>query len=257
MFENVMFWCEFPDRINWEELNYFFLKNNFTAVIGIACTSRADFEEKKARIGKLSNIKVKLAWPTLPKEKGYWFSSHTSREDIESLSQYKGVKIKLDIEPPIPKGNYKKSMAFWLLKSILKKGRNKLIIPEGAMLSTFPFPKFILKNLGMVFDNKLEYNYIFYSTFIPKLFKSIYRSYMKYFISKRLEENENTFFAAGLLTEGIFGNEPIYQNVKEFDSDLAFLEENNVKNIVIFHLGSFQELKNPEKWLNVIKTYLI
>jgi hypothetical protein len=266
---NLLFWCEFPERMNWEDLNSFFISHSFTAKIGVACTSRQDFEEKKKSIEKYSNLNIAMAWPVLSKENGYWFSSQTERKDIDSLDQYKGMKIKLDIEPRIPNISSYKNNSFalylWLFKQLFMKGKNQQYLQEkitelskttDIMLSTFPFPDTILISLGMVFDKNMKYNYIFYSSFFPKPLRMLYRIYMHFFIKRKLKFSPETFFAAGLLTPGIFNDEPAYKNPGELEKDIKFLLKNNAKNIIIFQLNSFQELKNPSDWLYTIKKYL-
>jgi len=255
---NILFWCEFPEKIDWDKLNAFFRENEFIARIGIVCSSREDYDNKQEKIDNLSNIRLVKAWPVLSQEKGYWFSSQTSKEDIDSLDQYKGLKIKLDIEPPLPSTRSYFKMVLWLFKELFKKGKNKEYLEEkirsfdgDVMLSTFPFPKFVLKRMGMVYDKSFEYNYIFYTSFIPKLFRPLYRLYYRGFIKRRLKFNSSTSFAVGLLSSGIFGNEPVYSTVEEFRKDLKFLKNNNVNNIVVFRLGSFPE--KGKEWLDAIK----
>ncbi len=267
-FDNILFWCEFPDRIDWKKLNEFFKQNDFVADFGIVCVSKEDFLKKKELTSRYSNLKLKRAWPVLSKKQGYWFSSQTSKKAIDSLDQYKGMKIKLDIEPPLPKINSYQTNKFvmdlWLLTQMFKKGKNQNYLKKkilelskttDVMLSTFSFPKLIAKRMGMIYSKKLSYNYIYYSSFIPKFFLPLYNVYISSYIKKRLRFDKQTFFAVGLLTPGIFNDEPCYKKVSELDYDLKFLLKRKVKNCVIFRLGSFLELKQPKKWLKVIKKY--
>ena len=268
MFKNILFWCEFPERINWQKLNTFFKNQDFVADIGIVCTSKQDYLGKAKNISKLSNVKLKRAWPVLSKLEGYWFSSQTSRKSIDSLDQYKGMKIKLDIDPPLPTINsYKRNkfvMDAWLASQMFKKGKNQkylwkkvheLIKSGDVMLSTFSFPRFIAKRMGVLYDKKLSYNYIYYSSFIPKFLRGLYNAYMSRFIKQKLKFDSETYFAVGLLTPGIFNDEPCYKLISELDHDLKFLLKRGVKNCVVFRLGSFLELKDSARWLKVIKKY--
>jgi len=268
MFEKILFWCEFPERIKWEKLNSFFKLNNYMANIGIVCTSKKDYMIKAKKIQKLSNINLERAWPVLSKMEGYWFSSQTSRKSIDSLNQYKGMKIKLDIEPPLPKINsYKRNkfvMNSWLASQILKKGKNQKYLWKkikelnktgDVMLSTFSFPKFIAKRMGLLYDKKLSYNYIYYSSFIPKFLRWLYNIYMASFIKQKVKLDNEIYFAVGLLTPGIFNDEPCYQYAYELEKDMKFLLKRKVKNCVVFRLGSFLELKNATKWLKIIQRY--
>ncbi|MBW3020181.1 hypothetical protein KY334_02715 [Candidatus Woesearchaeota archaeon] len=256
-----LFWCEFPEKVDWERLNHIFEKNNFIAETGVVCRSKEDFLKYK----DYSNIKIVRAWPVLSKEKGYWFSSHTKKEDIDSLDQYKGMKIKLDIEPPLPQGKYKLGMVFWLLKYCFIRGKNhkyllnkikKLSKDTDIMLSTFSFPDWIGRNMGMTYSKDLKYNFIHYSSFIPNFFLPIYNLYMKWLIKRKLKFKKEISFAVGLITPGIFGNEPCYSSPKELKKDLKFMKKLKVENVVIFRLGSFLEVKNPDKWIDVLKANL-
>ena len=268
MFKNVLFWCEFPERIDWGKLNKFFRVNKFVADIGIVCTSKKDYLIKANKIKKLSNIKLIRAWPVLSKLEGYWFSSQSSKKSIDSLDQYKGMKIKLDIEPPLPTINsYKRNkfvMDAWLASQMFKKGKNQeylfkkireLMKTGEVMLSTFSFPKFIAKRMGVFYDKKLSYNYIYYSSFIPKFLRWLYNLYMDGFVRQKLKFDKETYFAVGLLTPGIFNDEPCYKHPCELGQDMKFLLKRGVKNCVVFRLGSLLELKNAVKWLKIIKKY--
>lgn len=239
-----IYWCEFPERCDWKKINNW--TKHHKIITYLTCSSRENFEEKKLKIHKLcKNIEIN-AWPTLPKNKGYWFSSFTDKESINSLDQYKGLKIKLDIEPPIPK-NYSYIEVFnWLITNILKKPKNKKYFKNKILelnkdtdiiLSTFPFPKFILKQWGFIESNRLKYNFMYYSTFFPKFLKPIYNLYYKLF----LKTIPKSYIAIGLVGPGIFNTEPIYKNIKEMQQDIKFLKNQNQNNFVFFNLESLSK----------------
>lgn len=239
-----IYWCEFPERCDWKKINEWTKPKKIVAYI--TCTSRENFEKKKLKIHKIcKNIEIN-AWPTLPKEKGYWFSSFTDKESIDSLNQYKGIKIKVDIEPPIPK-DYSFSSTFkWLILNLFTKPKNKkhlknkileLSKDTDIILSTFPFPKFILKHWGYIESKKLKYNFMHYSTFFPKWLRPIYNIYYKIFL-KTIPKN---YIAVGLIGPGIFGTEPIYKNIKEMQNDIKFLKKQHQTDFVFFNLESLSK----------------
>lgn len=238
----VIYWCEFPRECNWKKLASMLDKRKI--VLYLTCTSREEYETWKKKIHEYSkNIEVN-AWPTLPLKEGYWFSSFTNKEMIDGLEQFRKLKIKIDIEPPIHQGKYSiwKAM-YWGLSSFLLLGPNKKYLQEkikflskdtDIIVSTAPFPKYLLKRWGWIEDKKLRYNYIYYRTFIPKGLQWAYNIYYRKFIRK----NKDAFFAVGLVGTGIFRNEPIYKNIDEMKKDISFLKKNGVQNIVFFRIES-------------------
>lgn len=254
--EHIIFWCEFPEEIDWKKLDKLLKNNNFIAKTYIACNSRKDFLQKKKLA--TNNIKIVGAWPTLDKGKGYWFSSFTKKKDIDLLKEFKGIDMKIDIEPPFEKHV---NHSFWLTKYFLKKPKNRRYLQNtikelsqksSIILSTFPCPEFALKRYGFFKHENLSYNFMHYSSFIPFGLKTFYRLYYKLFMRKK--DKEKTYFALGLLSKGIFGNEPTYNSIKEFRKDLSFLKKNCANNFVIFRLGSLLERKDSEAWIKEIKS---
>ena len=120
---NIIYWCEFPDQVDWKEIDSWLGKKKITAYI--TCTSRTDFEKQKKAILKITKKIEVNAWPTLPKEQGYWFSGFSSKKAIDSLEQYRGLKIKIDIEPPIPKKYTFLHACNWLGLNTLRKARRR------------------------------------------------------------------------------------------------------------------------------------
>jgi hypothetical protein len=241
---NFLFWCEFPKTINWKELNS---NLKFKADFYAAVNSKKEYLDLKKKLSSYKNLNLVGAWPTLPKEEGYWFSSFTSKKSIDKLKEFKGMKIKIDIEAPLPEDNSKLSLLSWVFKYLFLKPKNRDYLlktinelgKENVIVSTFPFPNWILRRYGWE-NNFKHYNYMFYSSFVPRVLRPLYRVYYRRFIKKH--NSKNTYFALGLLDVGIFGNEPIYKNIKQFESDLEFLKKNKVEKVVIFRLGSADKI---------------
>ncbi len=253
----LLFWCEFPETVDWEKLNIVLKKFNIKIKAYVAANSRKDFIDKKKRVNRLSNVKVVGAWPILPKKAGYWFSSFCTKQSLNKLDEFKGLPVKVDIEPPIENS----SILIWLLKYLLfKKPKTKaylvnkiknLVKYDKVIISTFPLPSFILKRLGYFYDKRLSYNFMFYSSFLPFYLKPLYKCYYKFFVKWRLKQDPCTYFALGLLGKGIFGNEPLYKKPESLFQDYLFLKRLNVNNFVIFRLGALTELNKD--WLMIIK----
>ena len=223
----ILYWCEFPEKCDWKKLASWIKEEKI--IIYVTCRSREDYEQKKKKIQNVSkNIEVN-AWPILSKEEGYWFSAFTNKRSIDTLEQYRGLKIKIDIEPPIPKTYTLKNAFTWVIINIFKKAKNKKYFQEKIIslskdteiiLSTFPLPKWILKRWGWIEDPKIKYNYMYYSTFIPSGLKWLYKHYYKW----HFKTNKEDYIALGLIGPGIFKKEPIYKDIKEMKEDIHFLK---------------------------------
>jgi hypothetical protein len=117
----ITFWCEFPDQVNWLKAKKAI---DFDTEIYVTCKSRTDYLVLKKRI-ETKHIKLG-AWPILNKKEGYWYSGHTSKENIDKLDDFPGLRLKIDIEPPIYNGNYTNfKTIMWLVKWIINLGKNK------------------------------------------------------------------------------------------------------------------------------------
>ncbi len=247
-----IYWCEFPEKCNWKKLSNWLKHEKIT--VYVACTSRANYDHWVKKITKYSkNIEVNV-WPLLSKEKGYWFSGFSSKEAIDELEQYRGLKIKLDIEPLINDRKYNLFTAFtWLGLNLLKEPKNSTYLKRKIkslnkdteiILSTFPLQDRILKRWGWTKEEGIDYNYMYYPTFIPIGFKWLYKKYFqKYF----LPTHKEAYIAVGLIREGIFGNEPTYKNLKQMKKDIQFLRKEGVETLVFYSLEGIS-LKN-EDWL--------
>jgi hypothetical protein len=247
----TIYWCEFPNEVDWKLLASWLGKRKL--ITYVTCASRKDYESWKKKIQKIStNIEVN-AWPILSKREGYWFSSFSSKNTIKRLDEYKGITFKLDIEPPIlPK--YNLFYAFkWLIVNIFTRPKNTILFKQKIkelsedskiILSSFPLPLFILKRWGWVNHPNIEYNFMYYSTFVPSWLLWIYNVYYCWF----MRWHPNSYFAVGLIGPGIFGTEPMYKNVQQLQRDITFLKKHGATNIVIFRLGSIT--KRGKEWFD-------
>jgi hypothetical protein len=253
-FNNILFWCEFPEETNWKKISTN-LKNKKIRTY-IAVPSLEKFKEYKRKLSKYKNIIVEGAWPTLSFNEGYWFSSFISKKAIDKLKEFKEVKIKIDIEPPIIlKENKPKLTLFHSIKFVFKylfrQGSNKEYLENilssldknKVILSSYPFPKRFLKKVGWS-SKFLHYNFMLYTSFFPKWFRPLYRCW--YVLTMKDFFNKKTYFAVGLLEPGIYRNEPCYKSKKELIKDIEWLYKKGVRNIVVFDIRS---LENKIDWL--------
>ena len=251
-----IFWCEFPKKTNWEKLAKWLNELNMNITTYITTPSRKDFAKQKVHINKISKRITVNAWPILPKEKGYWFTGFTKKEDIDLLDEFRDVEIKIDVEPPIFKQKYTLYRGLlWFIQS-LKKCPNKKYLQKkieqfdkngNIIVSTFPLPKLILKHWGWKKAKKL--NFMHYSSFLPIFIRPLYNFFYQFFI----KANKGAYIAIGLIGPGIFNTEPTYKKINEFEKDLKFLKKNKVKTALIFELSAIT--KRGKHWLKLIKQY--
>lgn len=253
----IRFWCEFPNKVNWKKFKKLI---KFKTEVYIACKDRGEFLKLRKKI-KTRNIDAGV-WPVL--EKGYWFSGFLEKEYIDKLKEFRGLKIKIDIEPPFPgKGYSHLKFIEYFLKYTLRKGKNNTylrgVIKElsknnDIIMSGFPFPEFITKRYGDFFDKDIKKNYFVYTTFNPRWLRWLDRLYYRRFIKKMLKKhNKKVMFAVGLVGTGIFGNENTYENLDEFRKDLEMVKNSGAENLVIFDVSGI--LKKGEEWFNLVNGY--
>lgn len=248
---NIIFWCEFPEKVNWQKLKK---QINFPTYIYIASKTKQDFIRLKKKI-QSKFIKVG-AWPILSKEDGYWFSGYTSKENIDRLDQFKGLEIKVDIEPPFIDEKYIFIRVFLkFIYYLIRKGPNNSYLKERikalhaeSIISGFPFAYFIKSRFGGDIKHGIH-NYMCYTSFFPKYLRFLARLYYKLFIKSK---DKKHFFAIGLTTTGIFNNEPIYENQQEFIKDLDMIKRLNVENLVIYSIEGLQK----RNWIDIVKRYI-
>ncbi|MBW2994755.1 hypothetical protein KY312_00235 [Candidatus Woesearchaeota archaeon] len=267
----IIFWCEFPEIADWNFIQKIFSQENFKTKVFVACRTRKEFEALKKKIKKnCPNITKVSPWPLLPKKRGYWFSGFTSKEAIDILNEFNKLEIKVDLEPPYPYFNYSIANFVWYgIKKYLKNAKNKEYLrktiiklsKDSKIISNeFPFPLFLSKRYGCHMNvlnyKNMSMNYIFYSTFF-KHFRFILRAYYKWFSKKAVKEyNDKVMFSLGMLGPGIFGNEPAYCHIDELKKDIEIVKNAGAGKIAIYSIERLKELKNPNKWLKLLKTYL-
>ncbi len=241
----IRFWCEFPKEVNWEKFKE---RVKFKTEVYVAVGNRMEFDEWEKKI-KDDKIDVG-AWPVLNKEDGYWFSGFLSKELIDKLDEFKGLKVKVDIEPLFP-GEGKNPWLF-VLNYIFLNGENNEYLREKIenlskkseiIISGFPLPLFFRKRYGHFDFENVKRNYIAYTTFGRFL-----RLYYSWFIKR----NES-MFSIGCIGKGIFGNEPVYKNLEEFKRDLEWLRKLNVRDINVFSVSGI--MKKDDKWFRVLELY--
>jgi hypothetical protein len=253
---DFIFWCEFPHKTNWDNLAKWLEELDMNIVIYVASSSRKNYDWWVKEVkSKTDRIEVN-AWPILTKKDGYWFSGHCSKESIDMLDDFKDVKFKVDIEPPIPREEYTDFVAFKMIfVNFFKKCPNKdylrdkiLKYEDNVLVSTFPLYDFMLKRWGWV--RTKNRNYMHYISFVPKQFRWLYNLLYKTFMWGR----KDSYFAVGLIDVGIFNNEPVYENISEFEDEISFLKKNGAKKVIVFRIGG---ISNKSKtWLEVVKKYI-
>lgn len=253
----VIFWCEFPEKVNWKEARKLI---NFKTSIYVAAKSRKEYEKWEARI-KSKNISTG-AWPKLTEEEGYWFSGFLEKNLIDRLKDFDGLKLKIDIEPPFPgKGMVLSKVIFrYLIPYTIKKGRNNKYLENtikelksDVILSVFPFPAFITRKYGDVTElgKNMEKNFIAYTTLSSRMLARIYlRFFVRYAIKKY---GDKAMFALGCTGNGILGDEGKYKSINQFKEDYELMKKLGVKKIVVFNVEGIMEREDRERWLGDIK----
>ncbi|MDD4877984.1 MAG: hypothetical protein PHO02_03030 [Candidatus Nanoarchaeia archaeon] len=266
-FNEVLYWCEFPLRADWKKINSLFVSNGMKAKCYICVESEEEFRDWKNKLRHLRGIEVAGAWPSIPLEKGYWFSGFVDKKEIDKLEQYKWLKLKIDIEPPF---KYFKMLSVvnamtWVMLHPFRPAKTKAYLQEKiesvlknneVMLSTFPLPDFVLRRYGFFRNSRFHYNFMFYSSIMPWFFRPLYRIYYRWFIRHALRRSKQTYFAVGLISKGIFNSEPQYKNVSQIRKDMGFLLKNKVKNVVVYSIEGISRRKDSEEWVKAIKEFI-
>ena len=264
--KRIIFWCEFPERVNLNKLDYILKKLNLNIDVYIASNSLKEFNNFKEIFSRIKQIKTIGYWPILDKNKGYWYSGFTDESSIKDLLKLKGVKLKIDIEPPIEGNRFSYfKMFFWIAKYCLfKKSKNKdklsevfyKLNKENLIISTFPLHRFMLSNLINinVFKNS-NLNLMHYSSLMPKVLRPFYNVYFRFIFESYRKVAKNVFVAVGLISKGVFGNEPIYKDLKEFKRDLEFVKKLKIDSIVVFELSGILKRENYEEWFKALELY--
>lgn len=268
MIKNLVFWCEFPHDVNWREAER--LLKGVKCEIYTAVNSVKEYNDFK----KKTKLNV-YPWPVLSKEEGYWFSGFTSRRGIDRLKQYKGLKMKIDLEPPLPEWEYSNlRMILYGLEMIFRKGENNeylrkvikevagkgsgLVMKNMTLLNEFPFPLWYLKRQGIYMElgKGMGKNYMCYTSFAGWFFRPFVRAYLDVFMRMAVKRDKNVSFSLGLIGHGILGKEGAYRDVGEFKQDLEMALNSECGNIAVYSLDSILKRENPDEWVSALREYL-
>ena len=251
MFQEVLFWSEFPEQIDWEKLNV--LLKGKQCRIFFASKSKREFLSYKKRV-TIPSVKIGV-WPVLSLEEGYWFSAFMNPRSLKKLEEFRGIPMKIDIEPPFPKKKYSFcSMLSWLQEYILMRSPpfrkefhaviRSLANDGEVILSGFALPTLFREQYGDPVHEQYKRNFIFYSTFHLPFLRCYYRLFFLY--------HRNEYFALGLANHGIFGNEPEYRSIKEFARDVHWAKKMGIKKIVIYSIEGILKRKDAASWLRIV-----
>lgn len=269
MFKKVIFWCEFPETMNWKKAEK--LVKGIPLEVYVAVRTVKEYKKYKS--------KTKLPiypWPVLNKKEGYWFSGFTSKKSIDKLKQFKGSKMKIDLEPPIPKWKYGTiRILLYAIRKVFQKGKNNEYLKEviydvagkgsgvvtkniNLLINEFPFAKWYLKNQGTYLELKgnMNKNYMCYTSFAGSFFSPIIRIYLKPFTKWMVKKDNSVTFSIGLIGTGIMEREGIYRNAQEFKEDLEMIRDSKAKQVAVYSLDGILKRKNPEEWTQVIKKFV-
>lgn len=258
-FKRAVLWCEFPQKVDWKILDKILKELNYKPEIYVACTSFENYKWWAKEIQKsCKNIREINAWPVLTKEEGYWFSGFTSRQCIDRLLEYKNTKLKIDLEPPLPRSRYSNmTIIRYFLKMLLRKAKNRQYLTHTirsvserneALINEFPLPKFILKNWGCYYPTKNK-NVMCYTSLLKS--RWLLRLW-NFHIAKR----RASMCSVGLVHSGIFGNEPYYKDVKELVADMRYAQKQGFENIAVYSIDSIMRRENPSAWLSALNSFL-
>lgn len=271
-FRKIILWCEFPKTVNWKKAES--LLKDIPAEIYIAVKSKKEFMHWKRK----TRLKT-FPWPILPKSQGYWFSGFTPKKGIDQLNQYKGMKIKIDLEPPLPSWKYTTpKIISYGIKKIFQRGKNsgyleqtihklsglsdlELVTGKEVMIvNEFPFLKWYLKNQGIYISTKhnkhLTKNIMCYTSFAGKLWRPVLRSYLKFFTKRAVKKDPDIMFSIGLIGTGILQTEGTYSGPYELRQDLKMIHDSGAKKVAIYSLDSILKRPNPEEWVDEIRHYI-
>ena len=262
MFKKVILWIEFPTKnFNWKKAES--LLKGIPHEVYVASKSVNGYNSYKKK------TKLNLyAWPIISFKEGYWFSGFTSKKLIDELRKWKGIKIKIDLEPPLPEWEYTNfKITSYAIKKIFQKGKNndylKDVIYEIAknndvLINEFPFPKWYLKRQGIYLElkNKMRKNYMFYTSFAGPVLRPLVKAYLKIFTKLAVKKNPEISFSIGLIGTGILKKEGTYNTVEQFKEDLMLIEKSKARTVAVYSLDSIMKRKNSEEWTNAIKEFI-
>lgn len=256
--KSVVFWCEFPSRVKWEVLN----EVDFQCEIYFACRTLDEFRKWE---GKVKNRDIMAgAWPVLSKREGYWFSGYSSKSSIDKLKEFTGTNMKIDVEPPIFLGKLGFLAAARYFSRLTHKGRNnaylgstiKELESKGKVIvSTFPFPDFVLKRFGGEIKSTHK-NMFVYRSVICFPFDKILDVYYSWFVRRKLRDGSASYFAIGCFGQGVFGNERIFSRLSDLEREVNYIKNMGVDNLAVFELSALTRKKDYKKWFDAVKCFL-
>ncbi|MAG47379.1 hypothetical protein CL617_02140 [archaeon] len=277
MLKKVIFWCEFPNKVDWTFLNKTISRLKFNIEIYVASKTLKDFQNIQEKVtSKYIQLSV---WPILDMDKGYWFSGFTEKEDINSLKQFENLNIKIDLEPPVPKWKYTNLKIISLaIKQIFKKGKNNDYLKDfiyklskktkvetvvnniQLIINEFPLAKWYLKRQGMYIEPKenMVKNIMCYTTFSGQVLRPLIRIYMSLWTRRAVRKYKNkVMFSIGLIGPGILKHEKTYKNIEQFKQDLDMINNSGAEKVAIYSIEGLLKREEPERWLFFIKNYLV
>jgi len=272
MFKKIIMWCEFPKQVEWKKAESFL--KGIPSEIYVAVKSKKEYKQWKRK----TRLEV-YPWPILPESQGYWFSGFISKKNIDKLKEFKGMKVKIDLEPPLPKWNYSTpKIVFYAIKKIFHKAKNLKYLErtiyalakssqmelvtgkETIIANEFPFVKWYLKKQGIYIKTKnnhqLTKNIMAYTSFAGRFWRPIIRAYLKPFIKRAVKKDPGVMFSVGLIGAGILKTERTYKNTGEFQKDLEMMSKAGVRKIAVYSLEAILKRENPQEWINLIRKYV-
>jgi hypothetical protein len=257
----TIYWCEFPEKVGWKELQSILTKLDYHITIYVPCKTKAQYIWWRQEIKKSApNIKEVNVWPILDKKDGYWFSGFTEIYNVDKLDEFKGEKIKIDLEMPYKYNIY----SFWkaclyVLTHLFKKGPNRIYLlnkiftlnkESEILVNEFPLPKFLLKRWGCYIEAKkgIRKNIMCYSSIFP-------RFYIKYYMKKYFKKDRHISVSLGLIGPGILKKEPTYDSIKDLKKDILLVNKICIRNIAIYSLESILSRPDAEDWFKIIRNF--
>ncbi len=273
MLSKIIFWCEFPYQVDWNHLDLLLKELDLSIEVYVVSKYLKDFRGFEKKV-KSNHIKIS-AWPVLNFGDGYWFSGFTKKEDIDSLKQYKGYSVKIDLEPPIPKWEYSNfKLILYGLIQLFASPKNNLYLKQviydladhkdvgngvNLIVNEFPLPLWYLKRQGIYIDLKenMIKNIMSYTTFGGSFLRPLLKSYMKYYTRKAVKKyGSQVMFSIGLIGSGILKKEGVYRGIHEFKEDLDMINSSGVNSVAIYTIESLLKKENAKEWLELVKRYV-
>lgn len=226
----ISFFEEFPDNINFEQLN----KLTFNPSLYIASPTKEKIIKLKKKLPEYHIV----WWVVLPKHAGYWVSSFTSSQWIYKMKrEFKKYNddVMLDIEKPV--------LSPWLFLTQLKnKNRNRerlcnLIHENKEKIIICEVPK---KSLCDVNCRRI---WMFYTSLKAGSLDSKMEKLKK--VCKKGMDKFNKKFKIGIgcAGHGMFKVES-QLSIQELKLNLKTASETGIKESIIFRLGGV--LDNPD-----------